>query len=101
MLLYHAVGSGPTATNVEQFRSQMHWLAGVASIVPIDALLNGATCTGPAVAITFDDGYSGVYEGALPVLASMGLPATVYVNTGWIARGRGAAGAPRDGASPG
>jgi peptidoglycan/xylan/chitin deacetylase (PgdA/CDA1 family) len=65
----------------------MQWLAGVASVVPIDALLNGVPAAGLAVAITFDDGYSSVHEGALAVLAPMNLPATVYLNTGWIHEG--------------
>src|SRR6476620_5774425 len=31
------------------------------------------------VALTFDDGYRGVFESALPVLRDLGLPATVFV----------------------
>jgi peptidoglycan/xylan/chitin deacetylase (PgdA/CDA1 family) len=37
-----------------------------------------------AVVITFDDGYRDVYLRALPVLRSLGLPATVFVPTGHV-----------------
>jgi peptidoglycan/xylan/chitin deacetylase (PgdA/CDA1 family) len=36
------------------------------------------------VALTFDDGYRDVYLRALPVLRALGLPATVFVPTGYI-----------------
>ena len=84
MLLYHTVGPGPEAINAEQFRSQMQWLAGVARVVPIDAVLAWEPDRDLAVAITFDDGYSSVHNDVLPILAPLGLPATVYLNTGWI-----------------
>ena len=35
-------------------------------------------------AITFDDGYVGVHDLALPLLRDLGIPATVYVPTGYI-----------------
>jgi peptidoglycan/xylan/chitin deacetylase (PgdA/CDA1 family) len=101
VLLYHAVGSGPSATSTEQFRSQMQWLARAASVVPIDALLNAVSGTGLVVAITFDDGYSSVHEGALAVLAPMGLPATVYLNSGWIHEGETRPAQPGLGHQPG
>ncbi len=39
---------------------------------------------GPSVVVTFDDGYADNHDHALPVLAAAGLPATIYVTTGWI-----------------
>lgn len=84
VLLYHAVGSGPMATTTDQFRQQMQWLAGVARVVPVDALLGAESVPGLQVAITFDDGYSSVRDGALPILAAMELPAALYLNTGCI-----------------
>ena len=39
------------------------------------------------IVITFDDGYADVYENALPALLEFGMPATLYVTTGYL-RGR-------------
>jgi peptidoglycan/xylan/chitin deacetylase (PgdA/CDA1 family) len=41
-----------------------------------------------AVAVTFDDGYRDIYTCAYPVLSRYGIPATVFVSTGFIETGR-------------
>jgi peptidoglycan/xylan/chitin deacetylase (PgdA/CDA1 family) len=41
-----------------------------------------------ACVLTFDDGYRDVLERARPVLAALGLPATVFVPTGYAGRAR-------------
>jgi peptidoglycan/xylan/chitin deacetylase (PgdA/CDA1 family) len=38
------------------------------------------------VVITFDDGYESVYSIAYPALRELGLPATLFVLTGWMSR---------------
>ncbi|WP_242394765.1 polysaccharide deacetylase family protein [Anaeromyxobacter oryzisoli] len=43
---------------------------------------NGAR--GDVVAVTLDDGYAEVAEHALPILASLKIPATVFVPTGYV-----------------
>ena len=57
-------------------------------VLPLDAL--GPVLSGhralrrDALVITFDDGYRDVYLRALPILRALGLPATVFVPTGFI-----------------
>lgn len=84
IVYYHAIGSGPIATSNDSFRRQMQWLATNAEVLSLDALLSGGGKGALQVAITFDDGYASVALNAAPILASLGLPATVYVNTSWM-----------------
>jgi peptidoglycan/xylan/chitin deacetylase (PgdA/CDA1 family) len=42
--------------------------------------------TGAPVLVTFDDGFADYADVALPLLAERGLPATVFVTTGWLGR---------------
>ena len=41
---------------------------------------------GKTVAVTFDDAYRSIGEQAAPLLARLGLPATLFVPTGWAGR---------------
>jgi peptidoglycan/xylan/chitin deacetylase (PgdA/CDA1 family) len=65
-----------------RFERQMRWLAANYDVLPLGAFVSrlsaGATLAHTA-AITFDDGYAGVFEHAVPVLKSLRLPATVFV----------------------
>lgn len=49
-----------------------------------NALTKGAPLPERAVVLTFDDSYQGVFDNALPVLQARGVPATVFVHTGFI-----------------
>lgn len=66
----------------ERFERQMRWLAAHYELVPlrvfITRLAAGANLRSVA-AITFDDGYAGVFEHALPALEALRIPATVFV----------------------
>lgn len=84
VLLYHAVEGGVWALTEKVFRTQMEWLAAEIQVLPLDPLLEGSGSAHSGVAITFDDGYACLVETALPILAELGLTATVYLNTGWI-----------------
>lgn len=65
-----------------RFEAQVRWLARHYEIVPLGELVERIACGRQlrrASAVTFDDGYAGVFEHALPLLASLGIPATVFV----------------------
>jgi len=85
ILLYHSVAGGPMSTSLNEFKTQIGWLARNCSIIDLELLLE-KQLTKPAypVAITFDDGYVSVYTEAKKILDNYNAPATVYLNTGWI-----------------
>lgn len=84
VLFYHAVGSGPNAISQQLFQSQMAWLAEHADVLALDDLLAGAGSKPIRISIGFDDGYASVVDYAEPILRVLNMPATVYINTGWI-----------------
>jgi peptidoglycan/xylan/chitin deacetylase (PgdA/CDA1 family) len=67
-------------------------------VVGLEALLDGRDLS-PAVALTFDDGFSNFATEAAPLLLGHGLPVTLFVVSGQVGgdnrwRGRGDAGVP-------
>lgn len=90
VLLYHRVADRSDVHDLsvppELFEEHMRWLAREWHVMPLDELLAGARDGLPerAVAITFDDGYLDTLLAAVPVLARVGLPATVFATTGWL-----------------
>jgi len=64
------------------FERQMRWLAANYDVVPLEEVVNrlsrGASLRGTA-AVTFDDGYCGVFDHAWPLLRDLRMPATVFV----------------------
>lgn len=101
VLLYHAVGDGPNAISRSLFQKQMEWLAGHADVLSLDDLLAGAGSKPIRVSIGFDDGYASVVDQAEPILSALTLPATVYLNTGWIGESSRRASDPTLGHYPG
>jgi peptidoglycan/xylan/chitin deacetylase (PgdA/CDA1 family) len=92
VLCYHNVvgpdarglGDPGTHMGVEDFSRHMEWLAKCYRVLSLEELLSlprGKPVRG-AAAITFDDGYTGVFEHALPVLEALSLPATLFVVAG-------------------
>jgi len=91
ILCYHNVSparDGPPSGDpgvhlaLEKFATQMAWLARHYDVVPLRELLDRLAANRPLhglAAITFDDGYMGVFEHAWPLLLELGLPATVFV----------------------
>ncbi len=92
VLMYHTVGNSFHCVSRDAFEAQMSYLEDHARVISLDAMLNGQcrnsnsplTC-----AITFDDGYAGVYEHAYPILRRYGFPAILYVTTSGLDRDRG------------
>ena len=91
VLCYHNVVAGADADPadtlglhmpVATFARQMRWLADTYEVVSLSELVsrfaNGGTLRHLA-AVTFDDGYRGVFEYAWPLLRDLGIPATVFV----------------------
>ena len=66
----------------ERFERQMRWLAGHYDVIDLgrftERLASGASLRSVA-AVTFDDGYAGVFEHAVPVLDALRIPATVFI----------------------
>ncbi|GAA4610366.1 peptidoglycan/xylan/chitin deacetylase (PgdA/CDA1 family) [Actinoplanes octamycinicus] len=93
VLLYHSVSAtrrdDPWQVSADDFRADM--TAVVASgRTPLTATRYAAALRGEAelparpVLITFDDGFADFADEALPILTGLGLPATLFVTTGWI-----------------
>jgi peptidoglycan/xylan/chitin deacetylase (PgdA/CDA1 family) len=71
-----------------QFRRQMEMLARYGTAIGIDDLLraiDGAPLPANPVMVTFDDGYRSCHDVALPILRAVGLRATFFVSTSFVA----------------
>lgn len=100
-LLYHRVSSGDTAdgtayggltVSAARFTEQMRYLSEnyrCLSALELVERLHAGTLPRRSVAVTFDDGYRDNMEVALPILERFGIPATVFVSTGFIESARG------------
>jgi peptidoglycan/xylan/chitin deacetylase (PgdA/CDA1 family) len=94
ILCYHRIGTGGipyySELDAQEFEKQIRFLRAHYRILPLEQLLNemadpGAKTQG--VALTFDDGYRGLYSEALPILTKYKIPATVYLTAGVIESG--------------
>jgi len=87
ILLYHS-----TFTNIpdnlkeglhnvtpDNIYKQVLWLKRYFDIVELDELFTKSDILGK-VAITFDDAYQSVFEEALPILESLNVPSTIFIN---------------------
>jgi peptidoglycan/xylan/chitin deacetylase (PgdA/CDA1 family) len=86
VLYYHRIDDEPHRSCVtpQAFREQMQYLRDHGyRVVALDdiatALTRGLPFPPNTIAVTFDDGFADNYERAFPVLAALGLPATIFV----------------------
>ncbi len=88
VLYYHRIDEElhRSCVTPRAFREQMQFLRNSSyRIVPLGTLLRafeaGEEFAPRTVAVTFDDGFADNYENAFPVLAELGIPATIFVTT--------------------
>lgn len=91
VLLYHRVGTLAAdpqmlAVNPDNFRGQLRHLKERYPILRFEDDWSGVSR--PSVAITFDDGYADNLHEALPILEEVGVPATVFVTSGYVGSSR-------------
>ena len=94
ILMYHRVASlrhdpWELAVDPLRFEEQIAYLAQHRTPLPMPELvrrLKAGTLPPDAVGVTFDDGYRDNLVNAEPVLARYGVPATVFLATGYIGR---------------
>ncbi len=86
ILCYHAVDpawAAPMSVDPADFARQADWLARHRTVLPLREALEQLDGSGRlrrgSVALTFDDGFTSVYEHALAVLQRHRLPATVFL----------------------
>jgi len=76
------------SVSIDRFRQHVRHLKKRFRLVTVEQaarlLLEPGALREDALAISLDDGYAGNYELAWPVLADEGVPATIYVTTGFI-----------------
>ena len=99
ILMYHSVPDAEArpwvdprnSTDPGVFERQMNFLAAHRRVVSLSALAaeleDGRSLEPGSVVLTFDDGYRDNYTVAAPILASLGLPATFFLATGYVERG--------------
>ena len=87
VLCYHAVSEqwpSELAVRPDDLERQVAHLLGrgYAPVTVSEAVLRPRP--GRVLAVTFDDGYASMHSRALPVLRALGVPATLYVPTGYM-----------------
>jgi peptidoglycan/xylan/chitin deacetylase (PgdA/CDA1 family) len=90
-LIYHRV-SGDQDCEIDLdpvlFQEQVRFLLGLGRISALEEALEvqegGRKPHGQSTVLTFDDGYLDFYRTVFPLLKELGVPATLYVTTGFI-----------------
>lgn len=96
VLIYHRVLEQPDPLlqgepDARSFAAQMDLIRSICNILPLEEAvdrLRSGSLPQRAVSITFDDGYANNRTIAAPILKERGIPATVFVATGYLNGGR-------------
>jgi peptidoglycan/xylan/chitin deacetylase (PgdA/CDA1 family) len=92
ILTYHSISEGesPLKISPRLFTEQMEWLRANVRVVALAEVVGALAERRPlperTVALTFDDGFRDFYTSAAPVLRRLGLPATIFLPTGYCGR---------------
>lgn len=80
----------PSLISCQMLERQLDWIGQHFRFLSLDELgermENGDPFNEPLAAITFDDGYAGVYHHALPMLQRKGIPAGIFLVTETVGR---------------
>jgi peptidoglycan/xylan/chitin deacetylase (PgdA/CDA1 family) len=90
VLVYHSIN--PRKSSVcqtpESFEEHMQWISDHCTVIPFGRAVEEAATHSdrnrPAVAVTFDDGYSDNYVHAFPTLVRYKIPATFFLTSGLL-----------------
>lgn len=93
ILIYHQVGAAhgqELDVDPEVFSRQLDWLEGHGRVVGLDEALRTRSQpeTSSSYVLTFDDGYQDMFRNAFPLMASRGVPFTLYLTTGPLEDGK-------------
>lgn len=95
VLCYHRVGTDGvplySRLSAQVFDAQMHYLRKNYRIISLEQMIDEMVeprSLDPAVVLTFDDGYRGLYTDAFPILKTYGLPASIFLTVGCIESGQ-------------
>ena len=89
ILNYHSIHPAHKyATKPEDFSTQMEYMSANYTVISLHDLhemkISKRYFSSKLAMITFDDGYEDNYEYAFPVLKQLGLPATIFLTSGFI-----------------
>lgn len=97
ILIYHRVATPPydpwgMCLSPARFREQLAALKATRTFISLSDLVAGldvGDLPRAATAVTFDDGYADNADAAKPILEELGVPATIFLTTGFIGSATG------------